>query len=948
MSTERRRNADGGRRRADGPGDGPRGDGGRRRAGGPPREERAGGRRRPDSEDGIRGDDRPAPRSRRARPPGDEARSEGRPRPEGGRRRAEGERPRRPDGQRRRRPEDDGDRPRRRPDGQRPRRPEDGDRPRRRPDDARSGGRRRPDGPRDPRDREHGARSGGRGSRAAASGGRGGRGGGGRRRPREDEPDDRPWFKRFLSKAWKPALAFCGLMIIGGVAAFAVLYAMAPHPDDLKRNAEKDASATQILWAAQGDAEKGEVAVTTGEVQRVAIQREDIPEEVVDGVLAAEQATFYEDPGINIKGIGRAILSRGEAGGGSTITQQMARNYYSDLDGDPPLTRKIREIFISIKLSQEVPRDEILTTYLNTIYFGRGASGIEMAAQRYFGKSVSELDRAEGAYLGIIIQMPSNFENPEPDSWTANYLDKERWPYVQRQLAAMYENTGGERGLPEAEAEKLEVPETIEFEPQGDVDDPKQGYVRQAVINEVERRYEGSNVTGAVIATEGLVIKTSLDPELMDAAEAAFDVLPEAAADDTMHGLTAVDPNTGEIVAFNGGPDVATVINNSMVHQTQAGSAYKPYVLARALEDGIGLRSVFDGDSGLNFPGLANPVINSGDVDYGEVDLIKSTADSVNTSYVDLAIEVDPGRVDELAVEMGVDPARQTTSDVGPLVALGTHQVNALDMASGYATFAAQGMHFPAHMVTEVLRADGTPITPDDETEIEEGKRVLQEGVAADATYAMQQAVLEGGAKRAALDDGRPVAGKTGTSSDAVSAWFVGYTPQLSTAVGLSRAQGDPLDFGTEFGDVYGGTTSATVWKAFMEVAMEGREHQQFPAPQWVGDEQRFLPTPEPSESPEPSEDASDEASETPDESECEPGEPGCEDGESPEECVELWPGMCDDEQSPPPDECDPGNPNRPPSCDDEGENGPGIGWPPGGGGDQSNHANNSLIRPRD
>jgi len=733
-------------------------------------------------------------------------------------------------------------------------------------------------------------------------------------------------------------------MFIAGVAAFAVLYAMAPEPTELARNAEKEASATQILWAATGDADKGEVALTTGEVQRVAVQRDDIPEEVVDGVLAAEQATFYEDPGINIKGIGRAVLSGGEAGGGSTITQQMARNYYSELDGDPPLTRKIREIFISIKLGQRLEPDEILTTYLNTIYFGRGASGIEMAAQKYFGKSVSELDRAEGAYLGIIIQMPSNFENPEPDSWTANYLDKERWPYVQRQLAAMYENTGGERGLPEAEAQQLEVPDSIiPYEPEADLDDPKQGYIRQAVINEVERRYSERNITGADIATKGLVIQTSLDPELMTAAEEAFAVLPDSAADDTMHGLTAVDPSTGEIVAFNGGPDVATVINNSLVHQTQAGSAYKPYVLARALADDIGLRSQFNGDSGLEFPGLASPVINSGNVDYGEVDLIQSTADSVNTSYVDLAIKVDPARVDELAVEMGVDPIRQTTSTVGPLVALGTHQVNALDMASGYATFAAQGRHFPAHMVTQVTTADGEVIEPDDEAELESGTEVLSEGVAADATYAMQQAVLEGGAKEAALSDGRPVAGKTGTSSDAVSAWFVGYTPQLSASVGLSRAQGDPLDFGPEVGDVYGGTTSAKVWKAFMEIAMEGQEHQQFPAPQWVGEDQRFLPTPSPTPSPSETPEETEEPSDEPSEPECEPGDPGCEVEESPEDCHWTDPD-CNDQESPDPEEC--GGVFQP-ACEDDEEPNPGV---PPPGGDQNNQANgnNSLMRPRD
>ncbi|MBE1460834.1 membrane peptidoglycan carboxypeptidase [Nocardiopsis terrae] len=947
MSTERRRSADGGRRRAEGPDDGPRGNGGRRRAEGPPREERAGGRRRPGSEEGLRGGDQPAPRSRRTRPPGAEARSEGRPRPEGGRRRAEGERPRRPDGQRPRRPED-GERPRRRPDGQRPRRPEDGDRPRRRPDDPRAGGRRRAAGPRDPRDREHGSRSegrraGGRGSRAAAgAGGRGG-GGGGRRRPRQDEPDDRPWFKRFLSKAWKPALAFCGLMIIGGVAAFAVLYAMAPDEKDLKEDAEKTVSATQIYWA--GEEGEEEIALTTGEVKRVAVTRDEIPEEVVNGVLAAEQRTFYEDPGINIMGIGRAVLSGGDAGGGSTITQQMARNYYSDLQGEEPLTRKIREIFIAIKLNQQVSHDEILTTYLNSIYFGRGASGIEMAAQEYFGKSVGELDEAEGAFLGIIIQMPSNFENPEEGSWTETYLNEERWPYVQDQLALMYEETDGERGLPRDKAEKLEIPELIDYNPEAAADDPKLGYVRQAVINEVERRYEGSSIDGADIATEGLTIKTSLDPALMTAAEDAFDVLPDTAAEDTMHGLTAVEPDTGRIVAFNGGPDVSTVINNSLVHQAQAGSSYKPYVLARALMDDIGLRTQLDGDTGREFPGLASPVNNSGHVDYGEVDLIDSTRDSVNTSFVDLAIRVGEARVDELAVQMGVDPDRQTTSTVGPLIALGTHQVNALDMASGYATFAAEGRHFPAHMVTEVRTADGTVIDPDDKDELEKGAEVLTQAVAADATHAMQEVVRNGGGNRAALSDGRPVAGKTGTSTDAVSAWFVGYTPQLSTAVGLSRFGGDPLDFGPEVGDVYGGTTSAKVWKAFMEVAMEGKEQQQFPAAQWVGEDQRFLPTPTPSESPEAeeSEEPVEEESEEPTEPECDPMQQECDQESPPEECPIFDPN-CDNEESPePPDECD--GWDRPDHCDEEEPEVPGQ---PGGEQQGGDNGNNSLIRPRD
>ncbi|PDP87555.1 glycosyl transferase family 51 [Glycomyces fuscus] len=936
MSTERRRNADGGRRRADGPADGSRGGGGRRRAGGPPRDESSGGRRPADAEGGFWGDDAGPERPRRRRPPEQEARSEGR-------RRSEGERPRRPEGQRR--APADGDRPRRRPEGERPRRPQDGERSGRRSEGERprrpEGQRRRPDedprgrrraagpGPRDPRDRgrdrenavrSEGRRAPGRGSRAASGGG--GRGGGGRRRSRDEEPDDRPWFKRFLSKAWKPALAVFGLMIIGGVATFAILYAMAPNEDELQAKSETQLSATQIMWAPQGDAEP-EVAITTGEVRRVEVQREDIPPSVVNGVLAAEQRTFYTDPGISISGIGRAVLSGGEAGGGSTITQQMARNYYSDLDIENQYIRKIREIFISIKLNQQMDKDEILTTYLNNIYFGRNSMGIQMASQAYFGKDLKDLTNAEGAFLGIIIQMPSNFQG-EMGDWTRTYLTEERWPYVQEQLALMHEEDP-DLGLPRDEAMALEIPELVPYGTQeGEEEeeyDPKFDYVRNAVVQEIEERYSG--ITAQDIATQGYVVQTSLDPALMDAARSSFDVLPDT-PEDTMMGLTAVDPATGEIVAFHGGDNAVEDVNNSLTHRTQAGSSYKPYVLATALSNDISLRSTFDGDSPQEFPGLQSEVINAGNRSWGPVDLIQSTAQSINTPFVELASRLGAAQVDELAVRAGVAEEQTGTSAQGPLVALGTHQVSALDQASGYSTFAAGGVHRPAHMVTELRTADGGVIPPDDADLLENGERVVTEEVAADVTYAMTQVVAPGGGgEKAALPDGRPVAGKTGTSSDAVSAWFVGYTPQLVAAVGLSRADAnDTLQFDGQTADqIFGGTTSARVWNEFMTTAMEGVEHGSFPPPAYVGTEQSFVPTPSPSG--EPSEEESEEPSpeESPVESppECDPAmpdSPECQDQQTEEPCEPGWGRDCPESPELPGDPQECSRPNPPAHCE--------------------------------
>ncbi|MFL1433058.1 MULTISPECIES: transglycosylase domain-containing protein, partial [unclassified Nocardiopsis] len=741
--------------------------------------------------------------------------------------------------------------------------------------------------------------------------------GGGRRRGGEDEPDDRPWWKRFLSKAWKPALAAFGLMIIGGVAAFALLYAQAPEPKDLAAKADAEMSATQIFW------DTGDVAVTTGQVRRIEVKYDDIPEEVIDGIIAAEQHTFFEDPGISISGIGRALLTRGEAGGGSTITQQMARNFYSDLDNYGTLERKVREIFIAIKLGQRMEKEEILERYVNTIYFGRQAMGIEMAARQYFGTSVTELDAAQGAYLGVIIQMPANFENSELGPWTETYLKEERWPYIRDQLVAINEENP-DRGMTRSEADALEIPDTTQWGPSSDDGeegeegeeeveeefDPKPGYVRDAVVSELIERY---GLTADNIATKGYKVETSLNPDLMEAAYTAFDVLP-GHPEDTRKGLTAINPATGEIVAFRGGADVGVELNQSLIERTQAGSSYKPYVLATALSQNISLRTIMNGDTNVRFDGLESPVENADKTDHGPVDLIESTANSYNTPFVQLAEQVTPAAVDQMAVKAGVDEDQITTSTQGPLIALGTHQVTALDQASGYATFAAGGMHRTAHMVTKVTDSSGEEIPPKDADTME--TRAMSDQVAADVTFALTQVVTNGGGGEAALPDGRPVAGKTGTSSGAISAWFVGYVPQLSVAVGLSRADANVgLEFdGLENNSVYGGRTSATVWREFMIQAIDimELERQEFPPAANVGTDQYFAPSPSPDPTPSPEESDEPDPTPSPEESDepCDPRDidyenPNCAGIPTPPDCNPIWEN-CDGEPTEPtdPEDC--------------------------------------------
>ncbi|MFC4564394.1 transglycosylase domain-containing protein [Nocardiopsis mangrovi] len=774
----------------------------------------------------------------------------------------------------------------------------------------REGGRRRADDDRR-RPPEGGRRGAAHGARAEGGRRGAGGGGGGRRRPPSrggDDHDDRGPVKRFFAKAWKPALIAGGVCFVLGVAGLGIAYAMTEDPRTMDSQEGAILAATSISYA------DGEEALTTGEVNRVMITEEQLAESpnIVNGVLAAEQRNFYEEPGISISGTMRAVLSAGSAGGGSTITQQMARNYYDGLSQERSYMRKLREIMIAIKAGQLMDPDQILTQYLNTIYFGRNAYGVQAASQAYFNKNMEDLDASEAALLGAIIQQPGNFENMEPGSPKEEEL-RGRWDYVVNGMVEM-NGDNADLGISQSEADELEYPEVVEYDI-GENLSGYRGYIMNAVRDELANRY---GLDTSQVSTQGFQVTTSLDQNLMDAADTVFDeTLPEM-PEETVFGLTAIDPATGEIKAFHGGDDFSTDPNNSLTLDAQAGSAFKPYVLAAGLEQGIGLRSMFNGDSPQEFEGVAQPIQNDSNRDWGPVDMVKSTARSVNTSYVQLAIETGSQPIVDIAGAAGVSENAFTTAEMGPNIALGTYRVTAADQASGFATFANEGVHMPRHMVTEVLDAEGNPVEPNDAEELESGSRAFSADAAADATYAMTQVVEEGGGDAAALPDGRPVAGKTGTSENAASAWFVGYTPQLATSVGLSRSDGQELVIpGVD--NVYGGSTSAEVWREFMTVAMEGQEVRQFPEPVWMGEEGSYgmpvEPSPSPSEEatgqPTESPSADPSPSESPDPSGEPTGRPECETPIPAPDCEEENP-----EESP-----DPGNGN-PPGEDEEEDDG--------------------------
>ncbi|PSK95499.1 membrane peptidoglycan carboxypeptidase [Murinocardiopsis flavida] len=763
---------------------------------------------------------------------------------------------------------------------------------------ARDGGRRRGDDRegRDGRRRPPSSGSRSEGSRRAS--------GGGRRRPpgRDDEHDDRGPFKRFMAKAWKPALIVCAVGFVGVVAVFGIAYATTPDFNELKTQATSQNAATSIRF------EDGGMATTSGEVKRFPIGANEIPKPVKNGVLAAEQRSFYDDPAVSPVGMLRAAAGFGQAGGGSTITQQMARNYYDGLSQEVSYTRKFNEIIIALKVEQSLNKDQVLAQYLNTIFFGRSAYGIQAASQAYFGKDIDKLDNAEGALLGTIIQQPGNFQDVSKDPKMEAVL-KERWQYTVDGMVAM-NGDDPKLGISQAEADKLEFPKIIK--PQADKDSTGyRGYIKTAVTKELTSRY---SLKEADIAGGGYEVKTSLDKKYMEYAEKAVkEEIPENTPEETNIGLASVEPQTGEVKAFYGGTDFLEDANNSIDQTGQAGSAFKPYVLATGLSQGISLKSEFNGDSPQNFEGLGEPVRNDSNKSWGTVDLVDSTANSVNTSFVELAIQVQPQNAADTAKKAGIPDARFKTADLGPNIALGTYQVSALDQAAGFSTFANKGKHMPQHMVTEVKNRDGKVIEPNDADKLDSGTAAFDADVAADATYAMEQVVKNGGAKTAALPDGRPVAGKTGTSNSAKSAWFVGFTPQLSTAVGLHRSDQKPVTI-PGVGALYGSKTPAAVWKNFMTRAMKGKEIQKFPPPANVGQAKNYGPTPTPTPTPRETEEPDPTPTPTPSDS----------------------PSPTAPETTPPPDDCRWGDP-RPecqdqpdppdPTDDPEETDGPGIPW---------------------
>lgn len=694
----------------------------------------------------------------------------------------------------------------------------------------------RPSGPGEP-----GGRRRARGGRAAdasmglgAPGGPGGPDGHGPDDD-EDEPGGRGW-KRFIP-SWKIMMASFVVLSAGVFGMIAVAYAGTPVPTGVQDSAVDQGSA---IYYSDG---KGLIARLGTKRNPVTIDK--IPLWVQDAVIAAENGGFREDSGIDFPGMVRSFVSTvtgTQVQGASTITQQMARGYYDGLSKEVSIQRKIKEIFVAVKINKTLSKNQILTQYLNTIYFGRGAYGIDAAAQAFFNKHVDKLTKEQGAYLAGRIQNPDAFDRAE----NAKNLGptQARYAYVLGQMKVLDPAKYGSLASTSPTAPKRIARQTKDY---------YQG-VNGYMITEVLKELKAKGISQEAVEQGGYKIISTFDKRLMGAAKTAVLNNTSGLSKEIHTGLAAVDPRNGRVIAFYGGSNFAKKEwNDAFMSEKQAASAFKPYVLAAWLEAGNSLNSYLLGKGPIEAPGT-KPIKNSHDIPGGSVNVVRATAESVNTAFVQMGEEVGLDKVVDIAAGAGINEEnlKKTEKDHAFALTIGSGPVTPVQQAGGYSIFANEGKHFQNHVVIKVVKPDGTTVIPENKQPVQ----VISPESAADALVALQAVVKDpqGTGKAAALPD-RPVAGKTGTNDDNKEAWFVGFTPQLSTAVGMYRQDGktnaeEPL------GDAIQGATYPTrVWQAFMAEAMKGKEVMQFPPPANVGMPKDLAPKPAPKPTPTVTED---------------------------------------------------------------------------------------------
>ena len=539
---------------------------------------------------------------------------------------------------------------------------------------------------------------------------------------------------------------------------------------------------------------------------RLPVPLKDVPKDLQNAFVATEDSRFYSHHGIDPIGILRAIwvnvVHSGVAEGGSTITQQLARNAF--LSQDRTLKRKISEALLALKIEQHYTKQEILEMYMNQIYFGQGAYGVQSAAHVYFGKDVRDLTLAQCAMLAGLPQSP-NYYSP------FNNLEagKKRQAVVLGQMVKY-----GYLTQDKADAAR-EADLGLVAKQEQTHENNNASYFINYVISHISEKYGDD-----AIYKDGLKIYTTLDMDAQNAAVAAMQNLPTSYTDKNgLHqpqgAIVAMNPHNGYIVAMVGGRGDDS-FNRASQAERQPGSAMKPFVYLAAIQAGKTPGSIVD-DSPVDFNGW-RPQNYERNFE-GNITYRYALQHSRNVPAVKIADEVGMSKIIDLAKKMGITTL--TNEDNNLSTALGglTHGVSPLEMTEAYGVLANGGVKVQPTAIIKIVDRNGQVV---EENSIQE-KRVIEEKDAAIITDMLESVITGGTGGNAAI--GRPAAGKTGTTDDEKDAWFVGYTPDLVAAVWI----GD--DYGSETLGITGGSTPAVMWRQFMSAALANTPASDFNVP---------------------------------------------------------------------------------------------------------------------
>lgn len=558
---------------------------------------------------------------------------------------------------------------------------------------------------------------------------------------------------------------------------------------------------------------------------RIPVTLSQVPKNVLNAILDVEDHTYYKHGAIDVKSIVRALAADVSGGqileGGSTITQQLVKN--TILTPQRTLSRKISEAIYSYRIEGQFTKNQILDRYLNTIYFGDGAYGLGAAAKTYFNKKVDQLTTAQAALLAILIEDPSG---NDPFLHPGNALSRRN---VALDQMVQYHDLSQSQ----ANKDKQERLPTVSYRPTVSAPSSFVQEVIDRILTEPKYAVLGSTKSQRLQAlnSDGLKIYTTLNSKYEAEAKSSIKSIVPNTKGKFTSALVSMNPKTGAVEAMvsgnpnpgYGGYNVATGRGGT---GRQAGSSFKPIVLAALLQQGYSPSDIIDGTGPCEFviPGIKpSPyIVHNAEAGYGLMTITKATADSVNCAYVRLGVNLGDQNIVSMAHVMGI------TSSLIPVpsIAIGSEDVTPLQMAEVYSILADGGIRHNPFFVSKVVDSNGKTIVNTKPV----GTRVLSAQNVAVEDQVMQQVVLNGTGTAAALP-GREVAGKTGTTDKFTDAWFNGFTPQLETAVWMGDPSGSVPMYNVGGIQVYGGTYPARIWHAYMSQALAGQPVVNFPSP---------------------------------------------------------------------------------------------------------------------